>query len=722
MRTEYKPGIGAVLLSDMGKKKVSMGKYLFKSNAGDMLGGMDYLHHLDQNKAKVPLKEGFNKYFYPDDEINIYEMYSSLFYNSNEIVYLHDFDGNFMDINPFGLKVLGYDKQDIKKLNFYNILTKNQKEKVRRAFDEIKKSGRMLHMAEFRITGKEGRDVYVEAMSHTVYNKGKPYAIQGIARDITDRKQAIIDLEKREEKWRCMVNNIPEYIYCIEYNGGEVDNVYHSPKCLEITGYSQAEYRDDPFLWSRMIHRDDSHSVTEFVNKLKRAGATGSIDHRIYHKDGTVRWLSNTCTIQRDPEGNLRSQTGFILDITERKNFEEKLNRSIVIADSANRAKSEFLANMSHELRTPLNGILGFCQILLMEKNGPMSEKQGKLVRSILDCGKHLLEMVNDILDLAKIEAGKIELNKKPFSIQQLLNRSLSSIKAISMEKRINIEYSITSELGWINADEVRIKQVMYNLLSNAIKFTEPGNSVGIKTAILGDKIMITVWDEGLGIPEEYLERIFDPFEQVKREGHEKQSGTGLGLSITRKLVEMHDGSIKVESTPGRGSCFIVTLPERIDFGIQPEEKESLLTAHTHNYHPKKSQILVVEDNKINIDVLRDALENSSWSIDYALTGEEALEYVEVKTYDIILMDIQLPGINGIEVMKRIKGSEQDKKKKSVIIALTAYAMKGDWEKFINEGFDDYVSKPVDIESLLIKMKNHLIKSNILNTLSDNHD
>jgi CheY-like chemotaxis protein/anti-sigma regulatory factor (Ser/Thr protein kinase) len=324
--------------------------------------------------------------------------------------------------------------------------------------------------------------------------------------------------------------------------------------------------------------------------------------------------------------------------------------------------------------------------------------------------------MVNDILDLAKIEAGKIELNKKPFRIEQMLTRSITSIKALALEKKIKIKYNVDSNLGWINADEVRIKQVMYNLLSNAIKFTEPGNSMGIQTTVMGDEIVITVWDEGIGIPEEYLDKIFDPFEQVVSNGVVKQSGTGLGLSITKKLVEMHDGSINGKSTPGKGSYFVVTLPGRIDFDEISGEKEKQTGMQSQCYFPGKSRILVVEDNRLNIDVLKNMLENSPWDVDYVLTGEKALELVNEKVYDIILMDIQLPGMDGIEVMKRMK---RDKKVQSKIIALTAYAMKGDWEKFINEGFDDYISKPVDISSLLIKIRNHLLKSNLIDTIPE---
>ncbi len=690
------------------QKKTYKEKNFLHRNSRDIIMKMLNASSCDRDEIAGLPKEKRGEYSQQDDCAHVNERFLSLINISNEIVYLNDFEGNVLDINPRGLEILGYTKEEMRRLNFNKILAENQEEKIRKAYDELIEYGRMINTVEFIIKSKQGAHLSFEVMAHVVCKKGRPFAIQGIARDITERKRSIIALEKSEQKWRSMVNNIHEYIYSIEYADGKVDAVYHSPKCLDITGYSQAEYLSDPFLWSNMIHRDDRRRVTEFIDKHKREGSTGTIEHRIYHKDGSVRWLSNTCTIQHDGAGDVKSQTGFILDITERKIFEEKLSRSIIIADSANRSKSEFLANMSHELRTPLNGILGFCQIMQMEKNGPLSDKQVKLLSNILDCGKHLLEMVNDILDLAKIEAGKIEINKKPFRIEQLLTRSISSIKALAMEKNIKIKYGVTSELGWINADEVRIKQVMYNLLSNAIKFTGPEKSIGIETTVLGDEMVISVWDEGIGIPEEYLEKIFDPFEQVMSEGVEKQSGTGLGLSITKKLVEMHDGSIMGESTPGRGSCFTVTLPGRIDFGETSDEKEGLSHYPGQSYFPVKSRILVVEDNILNIDVLKNMLENPSWAVDYVLSGEKSLELVDEKEYDIILMDIQLPGMDGIEVMKKMK---REKMTNSKIIALTAYAMKGDWEKFIKEGFDDYISKPVDINTLHTKIRNQLIKS-----------
>jgi PAS domain S-box-containing protein len=690
-------------------------KGLLNLNSREIIMKMVNKCSFNQDKAVRPPGKVIEECFMQDDSTDISERYLSLSNLSNEIIYLHDFEGNLMDINSRGLEILGYSKQEMRNLNFNKILAENQEEKLQKAFSELIEYGRMINTAEFKIKSREGGDIYFEVLSHVLCKNDKPFAIQGIARDITERKRSLIVLEKSEQKWRGMVNNIHEYIYSIEYRDGEVDTVYHSPKCLDITGYSQADYLSDPFLWSNMIYKDDRRRVSEFIQEHKRKGSTGTIEHRIYHKDGSLRWLSNTCTIKHDNKGDVKSQTGFILDITERKIFEEKLNRSIIIADSANRAKSEFLANMSHELRTPLNGILGFCQIMQMGKSGPLSEKQDKLLSNILDCGKHLLEMVNDILDLAKIEAGKIEINKKPFRIEQLLTRSITSIKALAMEKNINIEYSETSELGWINADEVRMKQVMYNLLSNAIKFTGTGKSIGIEASALGDEVVISVRDQGIGIPEEYLEKIFEPFEQVMSDGFEKQSGTGLGLSITRKLIEMHNGTIFGESSLGRGSCFVVTLPGRIDFGETSEEMEGPANLQSQTYLPGKSHILVVEDNMLNIDVLKNILVNPSWDVDYVLSGEKALELVDEKAYDIILMDIQLPGMNGIEVMKKMKREE---KTNSKIIALTAYAMKGDWEKFINEGFDDYISKPVDINSLLIKIRNHLIKSDLIDTLS----
>ncbi len=261
--------------------------------------------------------------------------------------------------------------------------------------------------------------------------------------------------------------------------------------------------------------------------------------------------------------GNVIGLRGVVIDISERKKAEEELLIAKESAERANQAKSAFLANMSHELRTPLNSILGFSQILERQIAKDLNEKQKDFFDNIKNGGNHLLKMVNDILDLSKIEAGKIETDLKPFDFGKMLERSPSIVQATAYQKKIKVETDIKPDLGWINGDETRLIQVIYNLFSNAIKFTESGKCIGIEATTEEDSFIVTVWDEGVGIPEDFLDKVFDPFEQAKGGKGSKEAGTGLGLAISRRLVELHHGTITATSKVGEGSRFTVTLPGR---------------------------------------------------------------------------------------------------------------------------------------------------------------
>ena len=249
--------------------------------------------------------------------------------------------------------------------------------------------------------------------------------------------------------------------------------------------------------------------------------------------------------------------------IIERRKVERSLIDAKEAAEEANRVKSNFLANVSHELRTPLNAILGFSQILEMKRGEIDRERELEFLGYIRQSGEHLLEMVNDILDLSKIESGRFDLEKNPFDLREMLSRVLLIVKSLAEEKGLAIDCEIEPDLGIMTADELRLKQVFYNLLSNAIKFTPEGKRIGVRAAGDGGRAVITVWDEGIGITEDDLEKIFDPFEQAQRRRGEDEQGTGLGLSITKKIIELHGGTLEVKSTPGEGSSFTMVLPGR---------------------------------------------------------------------------------------------------------------------------------------------------------------
>ncbi len=676
---------------------------------------------------------------------------------------------------------------------------------------------------QFRITGENGDTAWVEAKGRIIRGaSGKPERMIFTVMDITNRKRAEKRLEKSEELYRKVIDNIHEYIYSVDYRDSRMVSTYHSPRSVEITGYTPEELEKNPLLWYDMIHEKDRPRVTRFFQDILNSRNLPPIEHRIIRKDGTIRWILNTCSAELDESGSIARLDGFIVDITDgilaaealkkseeqlriitdstfdmivqsdvrgrigfaskshlfilgyeprfligknifdfihpddieklkntgkkifetmkpvpveyrirhgdgyylwletmtslvfdesgaiagvvfssrdltdRKIMEDELKRAKEAAESANRAKSEFLANMSHELRTPLNSILGFSQILDLKRYGELNEKQREYLSYIRQSGQHLLEMVNDILDLSKIEARKAEIEKRPFDLNLMLSRSPSTIKSLADKKGLKMISNIDPDLGIIDADEVRIKQVIYNLLSNAIKFTERGKSIGIHAYRKNGNAVITVWDEGRGIPEEMLDRIFEPFEQIHTGNPHQMQGTGLGLSIVKKLVEMHGGRVEVRSQVNIGSRFSVILPVGIP-AVVSEVKPEADAVYADGFHGNK-KILLVEDQETNVELVRSILEPEGFEITWAGSGEEALKRALIEDFDAVLMDIQLPKMNGVEAMKKLRTQVTQH---VPVIALTSYAMKGDKEHFLEEGFDAYVSKPISIEALI---------------------
>ncbi len=525
------------------------------------------------------------------------------------------------------------------------------------------------------------------------------------------RKRDEEDLHASDKRFRKVVENIDEYIYTVDYESGNPVVFYHSPQSVKVTGYGQEEFIANPGLWFSMIHEDDRKAVKDYLAGIRAGQLLPAIGHRIIHKNGSVHWVQNSCTMEIDEKGSLIRTFGFIIDITNQKLFEKELRDAKDTAEKANRSKTEFLTNMSHELRTPLNAILGFSQVLGMESHGNVNEEQRKHISYIKEGGEHLLYMVNDLLDLAKIEAGKFELDKKPFDIGKMLILFPELLKSIAIKNNIELQIDIHNDIGLLNADEIRVKQVMYNLMSNAIKFTAPGKKVGLEARGEGDTVIITVWDEGMGIGQNEMKRIFQPFEQGSH-GKKVIQGTGLGLSITRQLMDLQHGKLSVTSEPGKGSSFTVTFPGRLPmtegFSTISRTEPGYMASALNKY---QGNILVVEDNFINQELMKAIFKSFGLEIRLADSGEDAVELAASEEFDLILMDVNLPGMDGVETMKRIRLSDG---RHTPIVALTAHSMIGDVKKFISEGMDDVLNKPVEMIKLESIVKKYLPYGNTI--------
>ena len=400
-----------------------------------------------------------------------------------------------------------------------------------------------------------------------------------------------------------------------------------------------------------------------------------------------------------------------------------ELNQTNAELERANRTKDEFLANMSHELRTPLTSILGLSEALLEQKRGSLNEFQQGSLQIVESSGRHLLELINDILDLSKLQAGKFDFYPQVISVDELCRSSLAFVKAQAAKKSIRLNYLNEAAIPRIHADPRRLKQILVNLLGNAVKFTPDNGNVTlqVRSDLEQELIRFAVLDTGIGIAHENLQRLFQPFVQVQGSLNREYEGTGLGLALIQKLTDMHGGSVQVESEVGVGSQFIIILPlqkdliapqEMIEAGGVPSAAEAAVEAKlSPSELAAQGLILLAEDNSANILTIGEYLKSHGYEIVVARDGLEAIQQAEAVNPEIILMDIQMPVMDGLEAIRRLR--KDSRFAKTPIIALTALAMPGDRERCLEAGANEYMSKPVQLKSLvktiegLLGQRNH---------------
>jgi len=504
------------------------------------------------------------------------------------------------------------------------------------------------------------------------------------------------------DRYRSLVQASPEVIFTLTVEDGSFTSL--NPAFERLTGWACESWIGKPFI--SLSHPDDIPRAIANIHQVILGETTQPFELRILTRWGEDRDTEFVVTPHREGERVVRI-LGIARDITDRKRAEMNLRAAKEAAEAASEAKSEFLANMSHEIRTPLNGLIGMTGLLL---ETPLDPQQQDYAETIRASGETLLALINDILDFSKIESGRLELENQPFELRRCVADSVDLVSARAAEKGLHLHYGIEESCPEVVVGDVtRVRQVLVNLVSNSVKFTETGE-VSIRVtaepiAADAQELRFSVRDTGVGIPPDRIDQIFESFSQADASTTRQFGGTGLGLSISKHLAELMGGRIWVESEVGEGSTFHFTVQlRRADDDARPDpdrrRRGRVRRAVNRNLARQLPlRILVADDNVINQKVACLLLQNLGYRADTAANGLEVLEALERQSYDVVLMDVQMPELDGLETSRRIRAG-RDPGAPPRIIAVTAGAMRGDREKCLAAGMDDYVSKPVQAEEL----------------------
>lgn len=526
--------------------------------------------------------------------------------------------------------------------------------------------------------------------------------------DVT-REQSLTDsLETAHQRLKALISALPDLIFIIDEDG-----LYEEI----LGGRSDLLYGDASFLLGRRISdilpRPVAESLLTEIGTCLAEDRPRTFDYALTVPAGDRHFEASIAPIQEAKERKRRVAV-VARDVTGRFETEQSLMMAKAAADEANVAKSRFLAAMSHELRTPLNAILGFTDVLLDRAQG--SPDFRKPLEIIHNAGWELLQLIDDILDLSKIEAGKTHLEETSFDLRDLVEGTLTLLRSQAESKRLTLAGCTTERVpSWVWGDPRRIRQILMNIVGNAIKYTQAGRidvSVDVETppqqatARADWTIQFTVADTGIGIPPEQVSRIFEVFERGDDDFIRNIAGTGMGLTISKRLVEMMGGRIWLDSTPGQGSRFSFTV--RLGAGGAPSAGAPTPASPGAADPTRPAHILIVEDDAFSRQLLTAILEGSGYSLTSAEDGETALTLMDRTAFDLVLLDIQLPGVHGLDLAKLVRSGRTALAPDVPLIATTAFAMSGDRERFLAAGLSDYLSKPVNVRETLSTVRRHL--------------
>jgi PAS domain S-box-containing protein len=629
-------------------------------------------------------------------------LYRLLAENTTEVIARIDGAGRWVYLSPPVRQILGYEPAELIGRAPLSIVATDDRSRVESGFKQLGENGAARTLS-YRAARKDGTYITVEDTRHfTSRGAAGPVEIISVIRPLSrktaeptaSRAQAQTDDRPALQQFAQMVEATNVGIVVLEPNKPDIPIAFTNAGACAISGYAKTELVGRS--WASLHGPETSPATIAAIRDALGKGRPISTTLLVYRKDGTPLWIQLDLSPVRDGDGWLDAYVMVFVDISEQKRIESELRSAWEAAEQANRAKSDFIANISHELRTPLNGVIGFTNLLLNEN---LPAEQRRYATFAHDAGSSLLAIVNNVLDLSKIEAGKLDLVETDFSVVELAVSCNTVVWHAAREKGLDLNFVLKPDVvNLVRGDPNRIRQVLLNLLSNAIKFTEKGNVVlsiaKVEDTADGTVLKFSVTDTGLGIAKEHQARLFQKFSQVDRTHKQYTQGTGLGLAICKKLVELMGGTIGVISTPGLGSSFWFTVPLKAAQGSP--EKEPAISPPVR----AKARILVAEDVPMNQELLVTLLRRAGHEVEVVGDGLAAVEAVERKSYDLVLMDVQMPAMDGLEATRRIRALPGECRDVP-IIAMTARALSADFDECFAAGMDDYLSKPVDAAALL---------------------
>ncbi len=666
---------------------------------------------------ETALRTLLNQKIMLEDELR---KYRTLLENSGDLMYAYDLGGIITYVTPNIREFLGYEPDEVLGRSFVEFVAADYRAMALEQFKLISLNGNRPYSFRISLMHRDGRRIPIEISSRTFYEDGFPVMHVGLARDITERRRMEVEMKKRNRELSALYSVASVLNQSLELETLLQTCLERMMEALEVeTGGMfllgpQGEFRqwasrgmderfrgiiatlrsDQPSL-ERVMHNgevwivDDLETLPNFSNKLVtelgyRSVAVGPLraKDRILGAFFLARKVAHSFSeADRSLIASVGGQVGMALEIgglyRELNTTVNEVRKANARLEEATRHKSEFLANMSHELRTPLNAIIGFSEILQDQAFGPLNEKQSRYATNILTGGKNLLALVNDVLDLSKVEAGKMELLVEKFNPLDVINDVLGQISIMAQKKQIGLSLRPGDVVSFVKADRRKFKQILYNLLSNAVKFTPDGGTVEVQIRRVGATVELSVIDNGIGINPQDHERIFEEFRMLDNVLTKKQQGTGLGLALSRRLAQLHGGTVRVQSELGRGSTFTLSLPlepqvEPIPFRPAPNLAEP--SSHNGNgsgmedyflkpsdsvrgREPKPGEkwALVVEDDDKAAELLQVYLEQSGYRVSRTNTGDSALAQAKVLKPAVISLDVVLPTKNGWEVLRELK-------------------------------------------------------------------